>query len=88
MIQMSCILKRLNLPALPCQECSCPWYVNGVDYNNCFWVLSHVMSDFPYGLDNDEIAQLEGITEEEVEEIIETALSKLRQEMKREVKNL
>jgi len=88
MIQTSCILKRLNLPALPCQEGSCPWYVHGVDYNNCFWVLAHALASFSRGLDNDEIAQLEGISEEEVEEIIETALSTLRQEMKREVKNL
>lgn len=82
-INISCPLKRINLPLLPCHEKRCDWYIHSKDYNCCFWVIAHVLNKYGYGLSLEEIAKLENITEEEVSDIIETALVKLRNEFNR-----
>lgn len=76
-----CVLKRATFPLVPCDEKACSWYINESGCNNCFWVLSHVMAIEPTEFDVEEIAQMEGITVEEVNEIIEGAFTKLRRQL-------
>lgn len=82
-----CVLKRSDFPLLPCDEKACSWYINEGHCNNCFWILSHVMEKEPVEFELEEIARMEGITVEEVSEIIEGAFTKLRRllpQMKKE----
>lgn len=40
--------------------------------------MSEILEDIPHGFSTKEIAKFEGSTEEDVEEIIQTAIKKLR----------
>jgi len=74
----SCVLKRAEFPLVPCDEKKCSWFINDNHCNNCFWILAHVMSKEQTDFDIEEIARMEGISVEEVNEVIEGAFSKLR----------
>ena len=83
-----CALRKTCLPAIPCECTDCEWYVNDDSYNNCFWLLAYFLYENPgYRFTDKEISQLEGISVEEVEEIIEGALCKLRQRAKDFIKD-
>ncbi len=87
MLVQKCAIRRETLPILPCDVCDCEWYVKTTMYNNCFWVLAtylDVQSGFKFSFD--EIAQLEGLTVEEVQQIYERGIDKLRQAPDRIVK--
>lgn len=73
-----CLLRNFHIPLIPCEEKRCQWYVKEDSYNNCFWVLSNALLEYPRELDLEEIAEMEELSIEEVEEIIEEALTKLR----------
>jgi hypothetical protein len=88
MIQHKCPLRRLNIPLLPCNVINCDWFVRESDYNNCFWVLSNALSEYSVELSVEEIAVLEGKTEEEIEKMIENALLKCRSNCRKLIKNL
>lgn len=83
MIQDSCLLRKLTLPLLPCDENDCEWFVNEAHYNNCFWVLAEIFDDVPNGLSLAEIAKLEGISIEEVKLLLEQAVLKYRANIRR-----
>lgn len=78
MFRNKCLLRRAYLPLISCDQRVCEWHINEEACNNCFWVLAEVLDEFPQGFSVEEIAKMEGITIKETEEIIETALSKLR----------
>ena len=79
MIAGNCSLGRKTLPVLPCDYISCPWYVHHEDYANCFWVVAEVMFLLSGGgFTVKDIAKFENITEEEVEELLRSALKKIR----------
>ena len=40
-----CIIGRDSLPGLPCNYTTCPWFINGEDYSNCFWVIAQIMEE-------------------------------------------
>lgn len=75
-ISHRCILRQATLPAVPCDHSECEWFINDLGLNNCFWVLAHVIGKYDISLSPEEIARLEGISEEEVNEIINTASKK------------
>ena len=77
-LKQDCVEGRDKLPTINCSYVSCPWYIHGDEYCNCFWVLSHEMKETGKSFSIQEIARLEGITEKEVEEIIEEAIRKIR----------
>ena len=78
MFANKCLLRRTYLPLIPCDQKKCEWYIYEEHCNNCFWVISEILEEIPHGFSAKEIAKFEGITEEEVEEITQTALKKLR----------
>jgi len=73
-----CLLRRAYLPLIPCDQSICEWFIHEEHCNNCFWVLSEILEEFPHGFSIKEIAKFENITEQEVVEIIEEAIKKLR----------
>lgn len=88
MLRDRCPLRKTDLPCIPCDAKKCDWYVHGTEYQNCFWVLANSLCDFGVELSLEEIATLENITVEEVEQVIESALIKCRKEMRHLMKKL
>lgn len=88
MLKDRCPLRKTELPAVPCDAKKCDWYIHGTEYSNCFWVLANALTEFNVSLSIEEIATLENISEEEVQNIIETALLKCRKEMKNFIKKI
>jgi hypothetical protein len=81
MFIQKCVLRRESIPILPCDCNECEWYISDSNYNHCFWVLAHYLDIQPgTKLSFEEIALLEGISQEEATKIFETALGKLRKE--------
>jgi hypothetical protein len=79
MFIQKCVLRRGALPVLPCDCAKCEWYINDSSYNSCFWVLAHYFDNKPgTKLSFQEIATLEGITEDEASSIFENAMNKVR----------
>lgn len=75
-----CALRREELPMIACDCSKCDWYIRDPQSENCFWVLAKHMDDFPgNGLSVEEIATLEGLSVEEVEKLLESALKKTRE---------
>lgn len=89
-IASRCPLRRVSLPVLPCDCTQCSWYVNDISYKNCFSVLSDYLHEYyatygsPYSFEIEDIAKLEGITEDEVSKIIDGSLGKLRKLLRNE----
>jgi len=73
-----CLLRRTYLPLITCDQDRCEWYIHEEACNNCFWVLSEILEEFPHGFSIEEIAKFEGLTEKDVEEVIEEAIKKAR----------
>lgn len=73
-----CVLKRKDFPLIPCDEGKCSWFIHENHCNNCFWILAHIMSKENVEFDIEEIAKMEGISVDEVNQIIEGAFFKLR----------
>jgi len=78
-----CIAGRDTLPALPCNYEQCPWYVHNDEYANCFWVVAEVIylqggSTFS----EDEIALFEGISEQEVKQVLSEVFKKIRTDIR------
>jgi hypothetical protein len=69
-------MRRDSKPVIKCDCQNCDWYVHDSNHKNCFWVLSEDLQDNPMSVE--EIAQIEGISVEEVEKITNEALMKLR----------
>jgi hypothetical protein len=88
MLSNYCLLRRLDLPLVPCDECNCDWFVREESYNNCFWILANIFEEMPRGLSIDEIAKLEGISAEEVEMCLETAVKKYRASVGKLIKEM
>lgn len=82
-IRISCPNKEKMLPCFPCSCKKCAWFVRETAYNNCFWVLMHVFSKWQFSLEFEEIARLEGLSVEEVEEIYNNAVIKLKNEARK-----
>ena len=72
------ILRRTYVPIIPCDQCKCDWYIREGCYNNCFWVLANVLKESPVEMGFEEIADLEGITVDEVKKIYEEAVINFR----------
>ena len=69
--------KRLEtLPNITCDSKICEWRIKSPGNRNCFWVLADHLQDMPMTVE--EIAQVEGISVEEVEKVTQEALQKLR----------
>ncbi|MFA5132742.1 MAG: hypothetical protein WC444_05475 [Candidatus Paceibacterota bacterium] len=78
-IEDNCESGRNSLPLLPCSNKTCPWVVNDIEYRNCFFVLLQHISVTPdYEMSIEDIAKMEGISEQEVVDIIEKAEKKIR----------
>jgi hypothetical protein len=86
-IKISCLLKKLVLPCFPCSCRECDWFVHENEFNNCFWVIMHLLSKYHYTFSFEEIAKLEDISIEEVEEIYNTACIKLKNEFRKYQEN-
>jgi hypothetical protein len=81
MFIQKCALRRKSLPILPCDCNDCEWYIVDQSYNNCFWVLAHYLETCPgTKLSFEEIADLEGVSHEEIMKAYERAITKLRKE--------
>ena len=88
MFIQKCVLRRESLPILPCNCINCEWYIHDSSYNNCFWVLAHLLYTQPgTKLLFEEIARLEGVTLEDIMATYETAISKLRRESRNIMKS-
>jgi len=74
-----CVLRRMTLPLLPCDCTVCDWYVCNSRYNRCFWVLAEQLEFTGAKLSFQEIAEIEGLSIEEITKIYESAIFKLRQ---------
>lgn len=68
----------MHVPLVPCDEKGCQWYIYDGGYNNCFWILSNALLEYPREMEIEEIADIENTTVEEIEKIIEESLTKLR----------
>lgn len=80
MLIHKCVLRRENLPVLPCDCDLCDWYIHSSTYNCCFWVLAQFLDINPgTKLTFEEIATIENIPQDQVIAIYESALNKLRQ---------
>ena len=89
MIDERCMLRRATLPLTPCDERTCAWYVREDAYNCCFWFLANIMVSIPnMDLSIDEIAELEGIDVEAVQDILQQALSKCRLNLRQTLKKM
>jgi len=74
-----CAIRREALPILPCDCKDCEWFIIESIYNNCFWVFAHYLDTRPgTKLTFKEIAELEGVTRDEVVKSFENAIAKLR----------
>ena len=76
-----CALRRTTIPILPCDCDLCDWYVHSSTYNRCFWVLACFLdtssgSRFSF----EEISEMEGLAQEDVLKIYESAINKIRRE--------
>jgi len=78
MFSHKCLLRKTHVPLIPCDQKHCEWFINSEDCNNCFWIMLNILAEFPHGFSIEEIARFEGITEENVYTIIETAIKKAR----------
>lgn len=77
---LRCALRREQLPVIACDCINCDWYIRDPQNKNCFWVLAAYIYDFPGNtLSIEEIAELEGISVEEVERLLENAIKKTRE---------
>jgi hypothetical protein len=90
MIGGNCRLGKTELPLLPCSCSDCPWFVDDIDYNFCFWIVSSFMGAVEGwgGYSNEEIARMEHIQPEEVEEIVQAAVQTIRMRNRRELINM
>ena len=88
MIHDRCLLRKISLPLIPCDEPRCDWYIRDADCNNCFWVLSEVFIKFPQELSIEDIAKLEGITVNEAQELLEGAIIKFRTNIRQFLKEM
>lgn len=90
MIGGNCRLGYFDLPVLPCSCKDCAWFINDLDYSNCFWVVSSFMADIDgWGsFSNEEIARLEGISLSEVDTIAEEAIRVIRIRCKKDLINM
>ncbi len=78
-ITCRCILRRTSLPILPCDCRECDWFIHDPVLNNCFWVLADVISDTPgQQMSIEDIAEMEGLSVEEVATIFASAQKKYR----------
>ena len=82
-----CMLRKISLPLIPCDEDICDWFIYNNAYNNCFWILALVFDDTPRGLSVEEIAACEQITVEETQEILQQAIQKYRSNVRKFIKN-
>jgi len=74
-----CPLRKLKPPALACDCDRCDWYIDDVNYKNCFWALADfIAKNKGFTFSYDSIANKLGISVQEVVEIEEAALSNLR----------
>lgn len=73
-----CVLRRDTLPALPCDCRKCDWFIHDVELKNCFWVLAHIIEESKQQMDFSDIAEIEGISVEEVKDTYSTAVKKWR----------
>ena len=79
MLIQKCALRRTTLPILPCDCNLCDWYIYNSTYNQCFWVLARFFEvGRTHKFSFEEIAELEGISLDEVLKIYENAINKLR----------
>lgn len=90
MIEGNCRLNKDDLPIMPCSCKDCVWFINDLDYNNCFWVVSSFMGNVDGwgGFSDEEISRLEGITLQEVNSIIEAAMRSIRIHCKKDLINM
>lgn len=90
MIRGNCRLDKDDLPVLPCGCNDCVWYINDLDYNNCFWIVSSFMGNVDGwgGFSNAEIARMEGIPVEEIDGIFEAAIRSMRIRCKKDLINM
>ena len=77
-LRQDCIIGRDSLPNLPCNYDSCPWFINGEEYSNCFWVVAQLMWDTGKSFSIKEIAEFEGVSESEAEKILAGAITRIR----------
>lgn len=54
----------------------CPWFVNSEEYNYCFWKMADAMDGAP--ISDKEIAKLNCISVNEINEVISSAMAKLK----------
>ena len=87
MICGNCRLGKTELPLLPCSCSDCPWFVDDLDYNCCFWIVTAFMGAIEgwSGFSNEEIAKMEGISINEVENIVQEAAKTLRMRCRKEL---
>jgi len=83
MIIDCCLLRKVNLPLVPCDANKCEWYIHNDDYNNCFWVLANALSQVPRGLSIEEIASYEHLSVEETDVILQEAIRKYRSRVRK-----
>ena len=90
MISGNCRLGNNDLPLSLCSCKDCVWFINDLDYNNCFWVVSSFMGNVDGwgGFSNEEIARLEGIPLSEVDSICEDAIKMVRLRCKKDLINM
>lgn len=88
MFMQKCVLRRQTLPILPCDCKLCEWYILDSAYNNCFWVLATAFELQPGSkLTFEKIAELEGLTLEEVLQFYESAMGKIRKSFRKSMKS-
>jgi hypothetical protein len=75
-----CAKRRTSLPILPCDCTQCVWYIRDINYNDCFWVLSEILSSRPMRFSFEEIAMMENTSVKEVLKLFDSALKKIREQ--------
>lgn len=76
-----CAKRRTTLPILPCDCSHCVWYIRDISYNDCFWVLSEILSSRPgMRFTFEEIATMENTSVKEVLNLFDSALKKIREQ--------
>lgn len=81
MFTAKCCLRRSTLPLLPCDCIQCEWHVSDSNFNNCFWFLAEFMHHNPgITMSFEQISKTVKLPLQEVINIFETALVKIRKE--------
>ncbi len=78
--------KSKNLPTIPCSDFHCEWNIPSYIFCNCFLMVLDTIDIFSVeSFSEEEIAEILGMTVEEVNSVLENAIKKIRVSMRKKL---